>query len=642
MEIREHFNNKLKSLNYILNIKIRMLKNRVAAKTFKDSILELQHVGLDYMGGTVPDAGQKDWYVFSTVRNERIRLPYFLQYYREMGARLFIIADNQSQDKTAAFLLEQPDVLLFQAKGRYSESRCGVDWLNAMLHIFGQNRWCLTVDADELLVFPHCEHLKLIDLTNYLDSIGATALPAFLLDMYSEKPVRETVYQADTPFVSACPFFDSTGYLYQEKSGITHNVPSRGGPRHRLFWKGYNREKPSPFLPKIPLVRWSENISYEASTHRLANIQIGDVSGALLHFKFFSNFVANAEEEVNRQEHFNNASQYATYHEVFSRQPDLCAFYDESMAYKNSHQLMEIGLIRSSVRFDQLSNHQTIANPTSVPVKSAHYNKFIIIGNARTGTTYLETLLRSHPQIVSRGEVFHLLAKQKNGLTGIINDPIGYVNKFVFKPYPPQIKAAGYKIVYSQLGADNVFLRKMDTTDVSPKTKEKRDAFSLFMQTNFDLIRARQRFADYLVHLEHDRDVKVIHLKRRNKLETLLSKKLASRSGAWNSLAGSYLSGPIYLDFKECLEFFKAIDSLEKKYDSLFQNHDLIEIFYDDLIKNTHEQLTTIQAFLCVSHEYLNSPLKKQNTLRASEAISNYFKLKEMFEDTEWINYFEE
>jgi len=240
---------------------------------------ELQSAGLDYLGGAVPDSGQKDWYVFSVVRNERSRLPYFLKYYREMGARLFIVADNLSLDGTTEFLMKQPDVILFQARGRYSESRCGVDWLNSLLHRFGRNRWCLTVDADELLVFPHCEHRKLDDLTSYLETTRVTALQTFMLDMYSDKPIRQAVYQAGTAFVSTCSFFDSTGYIYQKKAGPSRYLPSRGGPRHRLFWKGFSRDKPSPFLPKIPLVRWSENLSYEASTHLLSNVQLGDISG---------------------------------------------------------------------------------------------------------------------------------------------------------------------------------------------------------------------------------------------------------------------------------------------------------------------------------------------------------------------------
>ena len=174
----------------------KVLQKHLPARRPAFSSKLLHDSGLDFVSGPVPDPAQEGWYVFSAVRNEVLRLPYFLHFYREMGCRLFIMADNESQDGTTKYLAEQPDVLLFRASGRYSQSRYGVDWLNALLHQFGRNRWCLTVDADELLVFPHCEHLGLLELTRYLEAGGANALPTFLLDMYSKAPIRKAEYQA--------------------------------------------------------------------------------------------------------------------------------------------------------------------------------------------------------------------------------------------------------------------------------------------------------------------------------------------------------------------------------------------------------------------------------------------------------------
>lgn len=315
----------------------------------------LRDSGLDFVSGPVPELEQDGWFVFSAVRNEALRLPYFLEYYREMGAALFVVADNGSGDGTMEYLREQPDVLLFRACGKYSESRCGVDWLNALLHRFGQNRWCLTVDADELLVFPHCEHAGLFILTRYLELSGANVLPTSILDMYSRVPIREATYERGAPFLSVCPFFDSASYLEYEAVGPGLSVPSRGGPRHRLFWEGRVREKPAPFLLKFPLVRWAEGLSYEASTHVLSNARSGDVTGALLHFKLLADFVPRVEEEAGRREHFNEASQYSAYWEVVSKHPDVGAFYEGSARYRDSLQLMEMGLIHSSEAFQSNS-----------------------------------------------------------------------------------------------------------------------------------------------------------------------------------------------------------------------------------------------------------------------------------------------
>ena len=48
-----------------------------------------------------------------TLRNERVRLPYFLDYYRGIGIDHFLIVDNDSNDGSREFLADQPDVSLW-------------------------------------------------------------------------------------------------------------------------------------------------------------------------------------------------------------------------------------------------------------------------------------------------------------------------------------------------------------------------------------------------------------------------------------------------------------------------------------------------------------------------------------------------
>ena len=45
--------------------------------------------------------------VFATLRNERIRLPYFLDYYRRAGIGHFLFVDNDSDDGSAEYLARQ-------------------------------------------------------------------------------------------------------------------------------------------------------------------------------------------------------------------------------------------------------------------------------------------------------------------------------------------------------------------------------------------------------------------------------------------------------------------------------------------------------------------------------------------------------
>jgi hypothetical protein len=316
---------------------------------------DLGELGLHLIGGAIPDPKERGWYVFSKVRNESLRLPYFLRYYREMGSRLFVIVDNDSTDGSTEYLLEQADVLVLHTSHRFSESQSGSVWIDALLAEYGQNRWCLCVDVDELLVYPHCEQVPLEGLADHLTGSGANALPAFLLDMYAQTPIRDTHYKAGTPFLSACPHFDPAGYTLQVIGG-KKSMPVRGGPRSRLFWDGFMRGRPAPYLLKLPLMRWSSGMQYTSSGHLLANAILSEVTGALLHFKLFSDFPGRSQAEALREEHYDGASEYRAYSEAVLAHPDLGAWHSGSARYRDSMQLVEMGLMYSSPAFDKLAS----------------------------------------------------------------------------------------------------------------------------------------------------------------------------------------------------------------------------------------------------------------------------------------------
>ncbi|MFC1605781.1 glycosyltransferase family 2 protein [Pseudomonadota bacterium] len=284
---------------------------------------------------------QHEILVFSCVRNELSRLPYFFEYHRALGANRFFVIDNASTDGTTDFLLTQSDVHLFFTAASYAKSRCGVDWLNSLLAEFGTGYWTITLDVDELLVYPGSESIKLQTLVNYLESENAEAVGTFLLDMYSDLPISKTDYIGGSSFIEICKHFDGNTYLSRNDRGL----PVRGGPRHRLFWQGKNRAKPPPVLTKYPLIRWREGLSYTASTHILPDVKLAQISGVLLHFKLFSDFIKSCENEAKRNEHWDDAAQYKIYWEEVQANPDLTAYYEDSIAYTDSMQLVKLRLM---------------------------------------------------------------------------------------------------------------------------------------------------------------------------------------------------------------------------------------------------------------------------------------------------------
>lgn len=287
--------------------------------------------------------------LFSTMRNERIRLPYFLTYYRRLGIDHFLIVDNGSDDGTREYLADQPDVSLWSTSHGYRQSRFGMDWMMHLLRRHGHGRWCLTVDVDEFLVYPFCETRPLRALTDWLDSAETPSFSAMMLDMYPRGAMHEQPYrEGQNPFEIA-QYFDSGNYVIS-RNPLYRNLWIQGGPRARLFFT--DRPKRAPAMNKTPLVKWHRSYAYVSSTHmmlpRALNLTYDDQggerpSGVLLHAKFLDTFAARAAEELARGQHYAQSQEYRAYREGITRERDLWCSWSEK--YVNWRQLEVLGLM---------------------------------------------------------------------------------------------------------------------------------------------------------------------------------------------------------------------------------------------------------------------------------------------------------
>jgi Glycosyl transferase family 2 len=171
---------------------------------------------------------------FLVIRNEALRLPSTLRHHRSLGVHRFFVMDNESTDGTLDYLLAQPDVHVFSTSERYSQSHYGVVWTNALLDNFGAGHWTLTIDADEQLIYPHYEQIPLPGFCDYLNSIGAEAVPCLLSDMYSDATVEATAHDPERLLLETCGYFDRAPYRMQRVSQAPY-LEICGGMRERLF-----------------------------------------------------------------------------------------------------------------------------------------------------------------------------------------------------------------------------------------------------------------------------------------------------------------------------------------------------------------------------------------------------------------------
>lgn len=290
-----------------------------------------------------------DLFVFCTQRNEQIRLPFFLKYYRDMGVNHFFFVDNDSTDGSLDYLAEQPDVSVWHTPNSYKRSRFGVDWLNWLQMKYAHGHWTLVVDPDEFFLYPFCDTRPLRALTDWLDASSIKSFGAMLLDMYPKGRIDAQPYSAGQDPLEIASWFDAGNYAIS-KNRRFGNLWIQGGPRTRVFFP--DKPELSPALNKIPLVKWDRKYTYVSSTHMLLPRGLNLVydewggekaSGVLLHTKFLDTFTAKANEELQRKQHYSASVEYKAYAETLNQSPELWCKWSEK--YINWRQLEILGLM---------------------------------------------------------------------------------------------------------------------------------------------------------------------------------------------------------------------------------------------------------------------------------------------------------
>lgn len=312
---------------------------RAARKSF-----ELK-VETDRTAGIRPD----DLLLICTLRNERVRLPFFLKYYRELGINHFLFVDNGSTDGSLEYLLGQSDVSLWSTSASYKRAHFGVDWVNWLGRRYAHGHWTLVVDPDEFFVYPFCDTRPIRALTDWLENSSIRSFSAMLLDMYPKGPIAAQPYREGQNPLEIASWFDSGNYFIS-KNHRYGNLWIQGGPRARMYFR--DAPQKAPALNKIPLVKWNRKYAYVSSTHMLLPRGLNQVydewggekaSGILLHAKFLDTFSAKAAEEMQRNQHYGQSVEYKAYATRLEENPDLWCKFSEK--YINWRQLEILGLM---------------------------------------------------------------------------------------------------------------------------------------------------------------------------------------------------------------------------------------------------------------------------------------------------------
>jgi LPS sulfotransferase NodH len=257
-------------------------------------------------------------------------------------------------------------------------------------------------------------------------------------------------------------------------------------------------------------------------------------------------------------------------------------------------------------------------------------DRFILLGRPRTGSTFLQTLLDAHSQIRVFGELFAQYSlpgwgiepalKSPQAIAMIKNEPIKFLEDYLFDELPRRLAASPFKPRLSVVG------------------------FKLFYdQAQENPWQIVWRWA------RQQKNLKIIHVKRRNILKAHLSQRRAHANRSWISTplnppapGEDRTTSPLYLDYEECLHAFKFTHEQELFCDSLFSEHPKIDVIYENLADEWEEEITRVQKFLGVPCEPLRPFTRKQAQLPIAAEIVNYLELKDRFRGTAWESFFDE
>lgn len=276
---------------------------------------------------------------------------------------------------------------------------------------------------------------------------------------------------------------------------------------------------------------------------------------------------------------------------------------------------------------------------------SGDYIRFIILSAPRTGSHMLAAALNSSREVVCFREAFNdALDFIQYGVEGYddfgaedkalrAEEPLRFLDERIFCRHPDKIKAVGFKYHYGHVFG----------------------------------------YRGVVERLAEDTELRVLHLRRRNKLRTLASLSIAEQTGIWMreaqpepvrvsataaawaaALSGLRLSGraarrtlrllglmappelpeegpriQATISLEELVHFNIEAHLTADHFDELFQDHPKMELYYEDILDGRERAYTQVQAFLGVEPRPLFDTTRQQNPEPLRELVANYDELYE-------------
>jgi LPS sulfotransferase NodH len=241
---------------------------------------------------------------------------------------------------------------------------------------------------------------------------------------------------------------------------------------------------------------------------------------------------------------------------------------------------------------------------------------------ARTGSTMLVYLLRSHPDICSHGEIFS--PGKIGGLSGT------YLSKRHARPeFIDRLSAERdhdpikflYKIALDLQGKKAVCFKLKHDELILPEYKTLRD------------------------EIVNDRDFRIIHLRRENLLRRYLSHYIANHvTDVTMAIHGQVIPEVprVELDPHECQKDFETVRSRELEFVELFAQHPSFSISYEEMVAGDVRKIRALLDFMGVSPRELTTKTRRLGCDDLRQVIANFEELRTYFAGSPYSKFFKQ
>ena len=272
------------------------------------------------------------------VKDDIRRIQLLVDHYRTLGVKKFAILDNGSSDGTFEWMLDQPDIDLFQCDKPY-QTNVKEGWISRLVSYYGFDRWYIVTDSDETAVYHNMESEALSELTARLEKLGIKRVKALTLDVYRESPL----FKESADIRKEYRWIDSDSYVETSVNAGSYRIKRfLGGPRYRLTGSKIP-------LDKHPLVYWEKGTVSDDAHYQFPHDCINEApcSMGILHYKFLDGDYEEYKKRASKKSKFaGRGFYYRKYLTFFNEQERRTFMYGGSIEFLCSETLNQIPFIK--------------------------------------------------------------------------------------------------------------------------------------------------------------------------------------------------------------------------------------------------------------------------------------------------------